>query len=101
MTNPVTLPIFDDQHLDQAEAALIQQLNNISHTLEVPAQVVWDTIVYPVSSSSIEDFFPEERIFEVAVACVQALHALCLAQMPHEIIWRYIEDNVEFNDFDI
>lgn len=92
---------FDDQHLDQAETALIQQLNNLSHTLEVPAQLVWEAILDADPRSSAEDFFPEERIFEVADACIRALHALCLAQMPNELIWRYIEDNGEFNDFDV
>lgn len=103
---------FDDEHLYQAETALIQQLNNLSHTMMVPANQIFDAVLDAETQDELFEFFADEqRLAEVADATVRALCAIYLCQSPGGspaasqmhidagVVWAEIRDHDELADW--
>lgn len=96
MPNP---PVgFDDGSLQQAESALIAQLNNLSHALKKPISKIWQDVLEHRSNKYLlyKAFDNEEHVADVANATVRAL---CLFYMAGEpIMMGQVWDAVKKND---
>lgn len=102
---------FSDDSLYQAETALIQQLNNLSHTMKMPARNIFDAVLDSKTREELDAYFNDEgRVAEVADATVRALCAIYLCQSPGGsiaapfhvdagVVWSELRDHDELADW--
>lgn len=89
---------FDSVYLANAIGQLVTQLSNLSHTLEVPAEFVWEAV-----GDHQYDYFPNPIISNVARGTVRGLVAIyCLQSTPHtslHVAWEEITTHPNYDSW--